>query len=69
MALTSVVTHRTADTPKEVTLSSIRKRSRSTTAFPNAYIERQQITARVAQPATTAGKAKVMCCLVQDGRV
>ncbi|GKA95757.1 hypothetical protein Tco_0817852 [Tanacetum coccineum] len=39
------VTHRTADTPKEVTrspgeVSSIRKRSCSTTAFLNAYIER-----------------------------
>ncbi|GJR88844.1 hypothetical protein Tco_0212855 [Tanacetum coccineum] len=49
------VTHRTADTPKEVTrspeeVSSIRKRSRSTTAFPYAHIERQQITAKVAQP-------------------
>nr|GEY19934.1 hypothetical protein [Tanacetum cinerariifolium] len=49
------VTHRTADTPKEVAhspeeVSSIRKRSRSITAFPNVYIERQQITVKVAQP-------------------
>ncbi|GKD53491.1 hypothetical protein Tco_1286878 [Tanacetum coccineum] len=30
-------------------VSSIRKRLRSTTAFPNTYIERQRITGKVAQ--------------------
>ncbi|GJS68896.1 retrovirus-related pol polyprotein from transposon TNT 1-94 [Tanacetum coccineum] len=58
------VTHRTADTPKEVTrspeeVSSIRKRSRSTTAFPYAHIERQQITAKVAQPDPHVAKETV----------
>ncbi|GJT18282.1 hypothetical protein Tco_0876988 [Tanacetum coccineum] len=51
---TSVVTHPTADTPKEVTrspteVSSIRKHSRSTTPFLNADIESQQIPAKSAQ--------------------
>ncbi|GKB96559.1 hypothetical protein Tco_0982696 [Tanacetum coccineum] len=60
---TSVVTHVTAVTPKEVTpspeeVSSIRKRSRFTTTFPNAYIERQQRTANVAQPAATAVRCR-----------
>ncbi|GKE04381.1 hypothetical protein Tco_1396399, partial [Tanacetum coccineum] len=48
-----------SDTPKEVTrspgeVSSIRKCLRSTTTFPNTYIERQRITRKVAQPVAHA---------------
>ncbi|GJV25208.1 hypothetical protein Tco_1377903 [Tanacetum coccineum] len=49
-------------------VSSTRKRSRSAIAFPNAYIERQQITAKVAQPVCHNRNVKRRLTATQSNR-
>ncbi|GJZ72734.1 putative ribonuclease H-like domain-containing protein [Tanacetum coccineum] len=60
------VTHWTADTPKEVTrspeeVSSIRKHSRSTTAFPYAHIETTNKYREILRPPASFGSTRDLC--------